>query len=544
MAPPTCDGNQAMLPYHSVNYIKPARVKEALEDIGNNNNNNDKNNNSEARMLGEAITIKHYSSNSRGVLAQCLVTGAVLILAAGAGMPIGYSAVLLPQLSVANGTMYVDAELGSWIASVHSLATPVGSLLSGSLLDTLGRRGSLQLSAIPLCLGWIFMGFANNITYILVGRVVCGFAVGLIALPAQVLVSEMADPGLRGFLTGGSFSAYCFGILLIYAFGASFSWDVVAFCGTVLPVVAIIALLLVPESPAWLVRRRKIGKARKAILWLRGGDMEQANHEIAVLESRINADNAKNIMSSSFKERISSTASMIRDSSVMKPVTIINIFTLLQLTSGTYVIVFYAVDLMQDIGGDSVDKYLAAVVTAVIRCIFSFLSCYLLLKTGRRFLGILSALGTALASLILAGYMLAKAEESVIDKYVLGICLLVYVGANTLGLLVLPSLMTSELLPQRARGIYGGFNFFVANMLVFAVTKVFPMINNAVGIAGVFAIFGASAVLDAIFIYIAVPETKNRTLQQIEDYFQQKNILWITRAKERRKSGTLIELDA
>lgn len=72
-----------------------------------------------------------------------------------------------------------------------------------------------------------------------------------------------------------SFAAYSFGILLIYAFGASFEWNVVAFCGTVLPVVAFISFSFVPESPAWLIREGKIEKARSALLWLRGGDMEQ-----------------------------------------------------------------------------------------------------------------------------------------------------------------------------------------------------------------------------------------------------------------------------
>lgn len=528
MAPPECEEIQSMLKYHSVDFPKVTKVKDVCDDIENNNNNNE----------GVIFTEKgsQYSSNSKGVFAQCLVTGAVLLLAAGGGMPIGYSAILLPQLAENNDTMHVDRELGSWIASVHSLATPIGSLLSGPFLETIGRRGCLQLSAIPLCAGWIIMGFAKNISSILTGRIVSGFAVGLMAVPAQVLVSEMADPGLRGFLTGGSFAFYCFGILLIYALGASFTWDIVAFCATVFPALALVALLLVPESPAWLVKRKKSDKARKALMWLRGGDIKQVNAEIAVLEARSKVDLARGVSNVSFRQKMSSAVSTILDPSVLKPLTIINIFNVLQLTSGTYVIVFYAVDLVKDIGGDRMDmKYLAAVVTAIIRFLFCLLTCVLLLKMGRRSLGILSALGTALSSLVLAGYMLAKKEESYVDNYVLGICLLVYVGANTLGLLTLPGLMTGELLPQRARGIGGGCNFFLFNLLVFVVTKCFPMVNEAVGIAGIFTIFGASALLEAVFIYVALPETKDRTLQEIEDYFQQDNVLWVTRSRERRK---------
>jgi len=76
----------------------------------------------------------------------------------------------------------------------------------------------------------------------------------------------------------GSFSAYCAGILLVYAFGASFNWDIVAFCAIILPTAAFIALCLIPESPAWLIRRKKIDKAKKALLWLRGGNIEQVKN--------------------------------------------------------------------------------------------------------------------------------------------------------------------------------------------------------------------------------------------------------------------------
>lgn len=518
-----------MLNYNSSSDIQ--RVTYNTADTENNNNNNNVKNGKSP--LHKEATVQ-YSSNAKGVLAQCLVTGAVLLLATGGGMPIGYSAVLLPQLSENSSTLNVDRDIGSWIASVHSLATPVGSLLSGPLLDAIGRRGSLQLSAIPLCIGWLIIGFSKSVITILIGRVVCGISVGLMAVPAQVLVGEMAYPSLRGFLLIGSFASYCLGILLVYALGASFNWDIVAFSGVVLPIIAFIALCLVPESPAWLVRRKRDEEAKKALLWLRGGDIEQMNAEIALLNTGMRTDLTEKPVNVSLKKRISSVMSTVRDPGVLKPLIIINVFNILQLSSGTYIIVFYAVDMMKDIGGGEVDNYLAAVVTAIIRFIFSIVSCVVLLKMGRRSLGIISALGTSLASLTLAGYMIARKEGSSVDAYVLAVCLLFYVGANTVGLLTLPGLMTGELMPLRARGIGGGCIFFVYNLLLFFITKCFPWVNAAVGVTVVFAIFGVSALLEAIFIYLALPETKDCTLQEIEDYFKQSNLLWITRTRTRR----------
>lgn len=93
----------------------------------------------------------------------------------------------------------------------------------------------------------------------------------------QVLLGETADSTLRGFLTGSTLTFYCLGIVIIYALGACFTWNIVALCGAVLPITALIALILIPESPAWLVRRRKPDKARKALLWLRGGNVQQVS---------------------------------------------------------------------------------------------------------------------------------------------------------------------------------------------------------------------------------------------------------------------------
>ncbi|KAH0947725.1 hypothetical protein HN011_011832 [Eciton burchellii] len=529
--------SHAMLGYNSPKYSTTN-----VECNNNNNNNNNVKNGKDVQRKEQPVAI--YSSNLKGVLAQCLVTGAVLLLATGGGMPIGYSAVLLPQLADQNSTLHVDRDMGSWIASVHSLATPIGSLLSGVFIDAIGRRNSLQLSVIPLCIGWLVIGLSRNVTILLVGRFICGVSVGTMAVPAQVLVGEMADPGLRGLLVGGSFASYCLGILLVYAFGASFSWDIVALYAIVLPIVAFTALCSVPESPAWLVRRKKIEQARKALLWLRGGDIEQADMEITLLEARMHADLAEKPANTSLKNRISSAVSMIRDPGVLKPLIIINVFNVLQLMSGTYIIVFYAVDMVRDIGGGNVDNYLAAVVTAVIRLIFSLVACVLLLKMGRRALGIVSALGTSLASLALAGYMYAIQNGTSVDPYVLAVCLLFYVATNTVGLLTLPGLMTGELMPQRARGIGGGCIFFIFNLSLFFVTKCFPQLSDAVGMMGVFIIFGVFALLEAVFIYLALPETKDRALQEIEDYFQQSNLLWVTRTRERKKNVLMPANDA
>ncbi|EDW04328.1 GH12949 [Drosophila grimshawi] len=101
-------------------------------------------------------------------------------------MPIGYSAVLLPQLSSNSTEVPITVSTGSWIASVHSLATPIGSLMSGPLADYLGRRKTLLVSAIPLFFGWSTMAMSNSVKAIIFARFLCGFATGILGGPGQV----------------------------------------------------------------------------------------------------------------------------------------------------------------------------------------------------------------------------------------------------------------------------------------------------------------------------------------------------------------------
>lgn len=113
-------------------------------------------------------------------------------------------------------------------ASMHSAATPLGSLLSGILMDCYGRKMAVQLSSLPLIVGWVFIAFAPNHALLLAGRLIAGISVGLIAAPGQVLIGEISEPNLRGIFTSIPFGSYSFGILLVYALGSWLHWRIVA----------------------------------------------------------------------------------------------------------------------------------------------------------------------------------------------------------------------------------------------------------------------------------------------------------------------------
>ncbi|KAG4069034.1 hypothetical protein HA402_008345 [Bradysia odoriphaga] len=455
----------------------------------------------------------------------------VLIMAAGCGMPIGFSTVILPQLYNSSDELQMDLDFGSWFASVHSLSSPFGSFCSGPLMDQFGRKPGLMIATIPLVLGWILIALAASRPVLLAGRILAGISVGLMAAPAQILIAECAEPKLRGFLIGVPFVSYAFGILLTYLLGVLLNWRTVAWCCNILPLVSLVALYLVPESPVWLVRKGFITRAEKALKWLRCNDLI-AKTELQELIRR--CDN----------ESLTTTAneSILRactKSSVLKPLIIVNLFHTMMILSGTYLIVFYAVDIISEFGTD-VDSMTAAVYTAVTRLIFTICACFLLYHLNRRTLGILSGLGSGLSTLILAifNYVRLGQPKTTVDTVVPAICIICYVAANT-SFMVMPGVMVGELLPAQIRGRVAGYIFTGFNLFFFVVAKIFPYVSQRLKSHGVFLMFGIASFGASLVTYLLLPETKGKTLGEIEDYFQEKNWFWTGRkgSKEKESDG-------
>lgn len=214
---------------------------------------------------------------------------------------------------------------------------------------------------------------------------------------------------------------------------------------------------------------------------------------------------------------------------VVKPLIIINVFNILQILSGTYLIVFYAVDILQNIqGSEDIDHFVVAVLTACVRFIFSIAGSILLTLVGRRTLALTSGLGTALSTLFLAALLYQSCQ---VPNYGSALLVLIYVATNTIGFMILPGVMLSELFPAKVRGIAGGFTFMIFNFTLFGVAKAFPVVKSSVGISGVFWIFAVIGIIASIFLYLTLPETKGQTLSEIEDYFQQGGFLWVGRKK-------------
>lgn len=217
---------------------------------------------------------------------------------------------------------------------------------------------------------------------------------------------------------------------------------------------------------------------------------------------------------------------------ILKPIIIVNVFNLLQIVCGTYLVIFYAVNLISDTknDNDTIDPFLVAVLTALCRLVFITAASFLLFWVGRRPLAMFSGVGSSAAALGVGTFIYCRYPVSEpTDTWIVTGFILTYVATNTIGFFVLPGIAIGELLPVRVRGRFGGYIFAIFNISLFFIGKVFPSMLHVMGSHGAFWMFGASSLLGTVFLYLFFPETKGKTLEEIEDYFAESNVMWLTR---------------
>uniref|UniRef100_A0A336MJD0 CSON001952 protein n=1 Tax=Culicoides sonorensis TaxID=179676 RepID=A0A336MJD0_CULSO len=457
---------------------------------------------------------KHFTPLNRQLLASC---GPVLA-SIGAGMVFGYSATLLPALKKTDSEISVNGDTGSWIASLCLLPMAIGCLLGGFSVEKFGRKIAHLLLCIPLLLGWIFIYFASNLEMLIFGRILGGLSVGLMGPACSVYLSEMSDPKYRGLFLGTPSMALSIGILFIHIIGTFFTWRMTALIACSCPVLCFVLMSIVPESPSWLLSKGKFDKAAKAFKWLRGGSFESEQ------EFRVMVDKQKQLQASE-GELLPFWVQLrlnISKPEFYKPFSIIFLCFFIMQLSGPNTLAFYSVTVMKDTLGSGINEYFAMIIIDLLRAVMSVVACILLKISKRRFLAIFSGTGTVLSLFSLSGYlMIAKMYPEVKEFAWLSLLFLIlYIIFISIGIFPLPWCVNGELLPLAMRGFGSSINSSFNFIWCFVVIKTAPEMFTTIGMEGTFFFYGIVCLVGTILIFFFLPETKNKTLHEIEANFQ------------------------
>lgn len=406
--------------------------------------------------------------------------------------------------------------------SIALLGCLLGATMAGFLADRYGRKKLLIASALVFFISSWATGEADTILIFILARLVGGIAIGLAADLSPMYIAEVAPTQIRGKLVTlnqltivlGILAAQIINMLIADPVPAEASAaDIVAswngqvgwrwmFWAVCLPSGLFFMLALsIPESPRWLVSKGRTEKAGK-ILHAIGGPQ----YAITELESYRSSHN---------KQASEKGALALLFSPKMRNVLVIGIvIAMFQQWSGTNVIFNYAQEIFQAAGYGISDVLMNIVVTGIANLLFTFVAIYTVDKLGRKTLMLIGSIG-------LAGIytLLGLAYFFNIQGFIMIIFVVLAIGFYAMSLGPVTWVLLSEIFPNKVRGVAMAVCTAALWIASFLLTYTFPFLNKGLGTGGTFGLYAVICFLGFMFVLKRIPETKGKSLEQLEEEF-------------------------
>uniref|UniRef100_A0A1Y1MSZ0 Major facilitator superfamily (MFS) profile domain-containing protein n=1 Tax=Photinus pyralis TaxID=7054 RepID=A0A1Y1MSZ0_PHOPY len=434
------------------------------------------------------------------------ITGSFSILSCGVNQ--AWTSPYLPQ--IINGSypqISMTSAQGSWCAVMAPLSAPIGALIGALLVDRLGRKYTTLLMAPYTLIMFIFLAFANNLVLISLIRFVIGIVEGVLYTSLPMYLGEISAPEVRGILTASVQFGALLGTLLINVFGLYFSIFTTSLIFAAVPLLHFVTYFWMPESPYYLIKKNKKAEAKAALILLRGSvDVDSEMHSLCEAVSRQESD------------RKTKMSELVTVRSNRRALLIFVILCTTRKFSGNSPFLFYTAQIFQMAQG-SLHPHLSVIIFLTIQIIAAMLSLYLLDRVGRRPI-ILSSTVVCVITLGIIGLYFYLQDHHV--QYVenlrwLPITVLVcYIVFYNIGLELSPVVYVGELFPTNIKAIALGFAETFAAMNGIVTAMLFSILADNYGMFLPFWIFATCCAVGLLLIAKFVPETKNKTLEQIQ----------------------------
>ncbi|XP_034837221.1 facilitated trehalose transporter Tret1-like [Maniola hyperantus] len=479
-----------------------------------------------SKALKRLETVPDIKRDTSGITTQYIATGIVNLGAFATGLCVAWSSSALPLYLAASSTGHIDFQSlngthpkvtlsrseGSWVASLLCLGALFGAVPAGLISEYFGRKKTLLYLALPLLVSWILVASSPNVYGLFVGRFVGGVAVGAFSVGVPPYVEDIAETHLLPALANFYHVLFACGILFGYIIGMvqSISWLSVL-CASI-PVAFFIAFIFLPESPAYLMSQGKFSEAKAALRYFRGIDNDVDGELKAIKESL--RSYARNRIT--FKQLFTTRATA-------KALVVSFGLMIFQQMSGIYPVLFYSEIIFSTFANPLYAPeatYIPSIILGFCLVSSTYFSTMFLKRVRRRVLLLVSFSAMALSLGCLAVYYHLKASNLSSSKTwvpVFALCMFVSVYAAGVG--PIPWLMLREIFPpnirRRATAITAGFHWFLA----FGVTKLYQNLEETVKPGWALWHFAVVCIIGTIFVYFFVPETKGRTLEEIQNEF-------------------------
>jgi len=428
-------------------------------------------------------------------------------VAALGGLLFGFdTAIISGAIPYIKSYFSLDEYWLGWAVSSILIGCAVGALLAGKLADKHGRRYMLIICAILFAASGIGAGLATNLTMFIAFRLIGGLGVGAAAMVSPMYIAEIAPAKWRGRLVACYQLAIVFGILIAYfanfifdGMGAN-NWRWMFASQSAPSLLFFLLLLLVPETPRWLIMKQRNAEAEKILKKVLGNSPVEA--EMNIIKNSFH--NAKSV---SLKQLFSKT---------YRPVLYLGItVAIFQQVTGINSIIYYAPEIFRETGLDSSSSLMQTIGIGVINILSTIGAIALVDRIGRKKLLLI---GTVMMGISLVAVGLCF-KYHYFDHYLVLIFMLLYVASFgcTLGAVVWVYL--AEIFPNLIRSLALSIATLALWLADFAVTLTFPVMTKHLGTSYTMFCYAALCVVAFVYMLFKVKETKGQSLEDIETLF-------------------------
>jgi MFS transporter, SP family, xylose:H+ symportor len=416
------------------------------------------------------------------------------------------------------------SALAGWAASSALVGCVIGVAMAGMLSDRFGRRNTLIVSAVLFLISAIGTAIPRTLTEFIVFRIIGGLGVGAASMTSPMYIAEISPARIRGRMVSINQFAIVFGMLVVYfvnyfiqgrgdeAWNTAVGWRWMFGSESIPALLLLVLLFFVPESPRWLTKQGHAAKARAILERVDGA--ANADREMREIESALTQESAS--LSQLFRPGMRIVLWLGVALAVLQQVTGINVF------------LYYAPEILKSVAGARMDvALLQTVLVGAVNLVFTVLAIWMVDRVGRKPLMLIGAagMGVCLAAIGLA----SKAQ--MIGPWLL-IFMLGYIACFAMSVGPVTWVILSEIFPTKIRGramAIATFLLWVANYIV---SQTFPMMDENAWLMArfnrgfPFLLYAAFCVVLMIVVAKWVPETKGRSLEEIER-------MWAARPRRR-----------
>jgi len=462
------------------------------------------------------------ASSARGSIAYVYLVTSVAALG---GLLFGYdTAVISGAIGFLEQHFHLDPQLWKgWAAASALIGCAAGAALAGWLSDVLGRKKVLLLSALLFLISAIGTAVPQTFYQFVVFRIIGGLGIGAASLTSPMYIAEVSPARVRGRMVSVNQLAIVSGMLIVYfvnyfiaqygvavdqrtsaaagAWNVEYGWRWMFGSGSIPSLLLFTLLLVVPESPRFLVRKRR-SDAALAVLSRINGD-EQAQAELAEIQQAIAAETGR--LSELFQPGVRVALGIGITLAVLQQVTGINVF------------LYYAPEIFKNMGAGVDAALLETVVVGGVNLLFTLAAISTVDLLGRKPLMLLGASGMGASLLALGTAAYFHRTELWVLVFILG-----YIGCFALSVGPVTWVILSEIFPTSIRGRAMAIATVLLWLANYVVTQTFTLMDESPWLVDRFHhsfpfwFYAALCVVQVLFVARFVPETKGRTLEEIE----------------------------